>query len=104
MTWTLIIVLSLVTFAARLSFIAFSSLHTMPPWMKQALQYVPAAAFAAIVAPQLFLHDNALITTLLDPRPMAAVVTVVVMVLVGNLTVAMGAGMGALWLLQWLLG
>ena len=104
MSWTMIIVLSLVTFAARLSFVAFSSMHNMPNWMKQTLQYVPAAAFATIVAPQLFLHNGVLITTLLDPRVIAAVVTTIVTIWVSNLTVAMAAGMGMLWLLQWLLG
>jgi branched-subunit amino acid transport protein len=104
MSWTLIIILSLVTFAARLSFIAFSSMHNMPNWLKQSLQYVPAAAFATIVAPQLLLHNGVVITTLLDPRVIAAVVTALVTIWVSNLTVAMAAGMGTLWLLQWLLG
>lgn len=103
MSWGLIITLSLVTFAARLSFIALSSLHAMPGWMKLALQYVPPAAFATIVMPQLLLHDNVVISSVLEPRLIAAVVSALVTLWLRNLPLALASGMGSLWLMQWLL-
>jgi len=40
----------------------------MPSWLKQGLRYAPLAALAAVVAPEVLMTDDHLITTLRDAR------------------------------------
>ncbi len=40
----------------------------LPAWFREGLRYAPLAALAAIIAPDLFMKDGALIHTLKDAR------------------------------------
>jgi len=52
--WTVIVVGGLATFAVRFSFIhLFGRVDEVPPALRRALAYVPAAVLAALVAPDL---------------------------------------------------
>ncbi len=44
----------------------------LPPWLMNGLRYAPLAALAAIVAPEVFLTNGAVVDTWRDPRLLAA--------------------------------
>ncbi|HEX3061061.1 MAG TPA: AzlD domain-containing protein, partial [Usitatibacter sp.] len=52
-TWLTLLAVAAVTFLLRGSFIVFADPHKFPHALRQALQLVPAAVLAAIVAPGL---------------------------------------------------
>jgi len=49
--WLLIFTVGAITYASRLSFIAFFARRQMPPLLARALQHVPVAMVTAIVVP-----------------------------------------------------
>ena len=52
--WGLIVVIGVVTFSIRLSFIAlFGYLDEIPPQVERVLRFVPAAVLAALVLPSI---------------------------------------------------
>ncbi|MEN9936368.1 MAG: hypothetical protein RLZZ387_2947 [Chloroflexota bacterium] len=53
--WTTMAAMGLVTFLTRLSFIAAWSRISVPPLVRDALSYVPAAVLSAIIAPELLM-------------------------------------------------
>jgi branched-subunit amino acid transport protein len=101
-TWLIIIAVSAVTFLLRASFIVFADPHRFPHFFRQALTFVPPAVLAAIVAPGLLLRDGILDVSLSNERLFAGLVAIVATIFVRNATAAIAAGMGTLWLLQWL--
>lgn len=65
--WGLVLVVGVATFAIRASFVyLFGRIDTVPPRLKRALQFVPPAVFAALVAPSLLVVDGAV-----DAAPVA---------------------------------
>jgi branched-subunit amino acid transport protein len=50
MVWLMILGTAVVTFALRFSFLGTVKPHSLAPSVKEALRFVPAAVFAAIVA------------------------------------------------------
>ena len=51
--WLTILVMGLVTFLTRLSFIMAWGRIEMPEWVRRALRYVPPAVLSAIILPEL---------------------------------------------------
>ncbi len=102
-TWLAIAGVALSTFVLRASFIVFVDPHRFPHWFRQALKFVPPSVLAAIVAPGLFMHGGILDLSPSNPRLLAGLVAIVAAYHVRNATTAIAAGMGTLWLLQWLL-
>jgi branched-subunit amino acid transport protein len=45
----------------------------LPAWLHRGLRYAPLAALAAVVAPEIVLHQGHLVSTWKDPRLFAAV-------------------------------
>ena len=92
--WCMIVATGVVTFTARLSFIAIFARREMPFWLQHALRFVPAAVLIALVAPGLLLTPTgALNITLDNARLIAAFRT-------HSTTWTIVAGMACLWLLQ----
>lgn len=101
--WIAILLVSLVTFLLRASFILFADPHRFPHAFRQALTFVAPSVIAAIVAPGLLLLDGRLDLTLDNPRWIAGAIAIVATILTRSAVVAIVAGMGSLWGLQWLL-
>jgi branched-subunit amino acid transport protein len=58
--WLVVLVAGVGTFALRYSFLAvFERTGSVPPGLRRALRYVPAAVLAALVAPALVLGGDA---------------------------------------------
>jgi branched-subunit amino acid transport protein len=102
--WIAIVLVSVVTFLLRASFILFADPHRFPHGFRQALTFVAPSVMAAIVAPGLLLSQGALSLGLDNPRWVAGAVAIVATILTRSATAAITAGMVSLWGLQWLLG
>jgi branched-subunit amino acid transport protein len=57
----LMLLLTAATFLTRSFFVVLGSAVKLPSWVQHALQYAPATALAAIIAPDLFLTNAAML-------------------------------------------
>lgn len=71
-TWLTIILLTIATILTRgFSFFLFGDAIKLPPKVQHALRYAPAAALAAIVAPDLLLSGGAVSLSWMNPKLVA---------------------------------
>ncbi len=92
------------TYATRLSFIAFVEAERLPPGMRRALRYVPPAVLAALALPDLVFADGSLLLSPANPRLLAGLLAAIVAWRTRNLWLTIGAGMGLFFLLGQILG
>ena len=103
--WLVIVVVGVINYAARLSFIAFFARREMPPLLAEALKHVPAAMLTAIVVPAVvFAAPGHIDFGLANPKFIAAIVAGVVAWHWRNTLLTIGVGMAVLWLVQYLVG
>lgn len=93
--------MALVTFAARYSMIFIMGRWNVPPMLTRALTYVPMAAFAALIAPDLLRLEQMSIVVPLD-RFIAGVAAIFIAAITRNTMITIIVGMGSLWLVQFL--
>lgn len=98
--WLAILLVALVTFLERASFILIFSKWEMPDWFKRALRYVPAAVFPALITPLFLRTDGALDLAVGNLKIWAGLVALLVAWRTKHLLATIVAGMVALWLLQ----
>jgi branched-subunit amino acid transport protein len=72
-TWLTILLLTVATIVTRCTFFLLGHAVKLPPRVQHALRYAPAAALAAIVAPDLVLVNGALQLSVFNPKLMAGV-------------------------------
>jgi branched-subunit amino acid transport protein len=102
--WAVILVVGLLNYLSRLSFIALFARVEMPPVLARALRFVPAAMLTAIVVPALvFPTPGVLALAPGNPKILAALVAAGVAWKFRSVTATMIAGMVALWVAKWLL-
>jgi branched-subunit amino acid transport protein len=102
--WIVILGVGASTFLLRASFIVFADPQRFPHFFRQALAFVPPAVLAAIVVPGLLLVEGRIDLTLANPRWIAGAIAIAAAARTRQSFAAIGAGMAALWLLQWALG
>ena len=101
--WGVIVVIGVLTYAIRLSFIAlFGRLDEIPPGLERALRYVPAAVLAALVLPAFVTVQPGSGGLALD-KLLAGGVAGAVAWRTENVFATMAAGMGTLWFVRFLL-
>jgi len=101
--WIVMIVLGLLTFAIRLSFIALLERIKLPPTFQRALRFVPIAVLSAIIAPELGYYNNLLAISPTNPRLLAGIVATLVAFWTKNVVWTLLAGMAVFWVLRiWL--
>lgn len=101
--WIVMIVLGLLTFATRLSFIALLERIKLPVTFQRALRFVPIAVLSAIISPELARYNNALALTPTNPRLLAGIVATLVAFWTKNVFWTLLAGMAVFWILRlWL--
>lgn len=103
MNWIAVIIAGLLTYASRMSFIAFGDRVTLPPIVESALRYVGPAAFAAISIPIVLGGDVFADFSADIPRIIAATLACAVVWKSRNIPLSLLTGMGTLWLLIWVL-
>ncbi len=101
--WLLIVVVSAVTFAMRIAFIATLKPHAVPPAVREVLAYVAPAVLAAIVVPPVLIRGGALEAGLDNPRLVAAAAAFAIAWFTRSVVGSIVGGMGTLWAMQWLL-
>lgn len=102
--WLVIVVAGIVTFALRLSFIAFLGRVELGPLPRRALGLLPAAALAALVAPAVFYQGETLDVSLGNEQLLAAAVAALVAWRTRNTLLTLASGMLALYLFGYILG
>ena len=60
--------LAVITVITRAFFMLPEQELPLPDWLRRGLKYAPLAALTAVIAPELFMHQGALISTLADAR------------------------------------
>ncbi|MFB6103030.1 MAG: AzlD domain-containing protein [Haloplanus sp.] len=96
--WAVVLLVGLLTFAIRYSFIyLLGRVDGVPPRVEHALRYVPAAVLAALVAPAFVDPGPTVTATLLDGRLLAGVVAAAVAWATENMFATLAAGMLTLW-------
>ena len=92
--WLVIVAIAIGGFALRAVFILVPILpRNLPPRLSLVLQMVPAAAFAALVAPSLFLEDGQF--EVVSPATLAGAVALLVSLRWKNLAVVIVCGLVA---------
>ncbi len=66
--WLTIAGLTVVSVIARGFFLLSDRPLPMPGWAREALRVAPLAALVAVIAPEVFMKDGALLSTWMDPR------------------------------------
>jgi len=98
--WLVVIVAGAVTFLIRLSFISLLAGWQMPPLLRRALAFVPAAVLSAIVFPELLLRDGVIALDGANHRLFAGLLAIAVAWRFRKTMPTIAVGMGVLWLLQ----
>ena len=103
--WIVILVVGALNFLSRLSFIAVFARVEIPPLVRRALRFVPAAMLSAIVVPAVvFAAPATLHLSYANPKLAAALAAAVIAWRTKSATATMAGGMVSLWVAQWLLG
>ena len=102
--WVLIAGLGIVAFFARALFILPGSRLQLPPTVERVLRYAPAAALAAIIAPDLFRVDGVVQASFDNPRFIAGIIAIVVAAWTRHMLLTIACGMAALVLLNVIMG
>ncbi|MEJ2599254.1 MAG: AzlD domain-containing protein [Anaerolineales bacterium] len=98
--WVIMILAGIFTYLIRSSFIQLFSHLLIPPRLKSALQYVPAAVLSAIIFPELLMPGGTLDLTLDNSRLVAGVLALIVAWKTRSVVWTILSGMLALLLLQ----
>lgn len=98
--WLVILGMALVTYPVRLSVIALLGESALPASLNRALRYVPPAALAAIVFPELLMPRGALDISPANFRLVAGLAAALVAWRTRRTLLPIGVGMALLWLLQ----
>jgi branched-subunit amino acid transport protein len=98
--WLTFFLLALATTLPRASFIVLGNRVTLPSRVRRALRYAPAAALAAVLAPDLLVSND--VVSFLNPRLGAGLVVLAVASRWRNPFLPFIAGMGSLWVFQYL--
>jgi branched-subunit amino acid transport protein len=103
--WLLIFAVGAITYATRLSFIAFFARRDVPPLLAEALKHVPVAMLTAIVVPAVVFMPLGMLR--IDPgnaKLIAALVAGGVAWWRQSAVLTIAVGMSVLWLLRYVLG
>lgn len=101
--WLLVIGMGVITYAIRLSMIAFFAGRTVPPTLSRALRFVPAAVLSALVTPALLRPMGPFDLSPGNTRLLAGMIAGVVAWRTKSTLLTIAVGLAALWLLQWAL-
>jgi len=97
-----IVIIGVLTYFMRVAFIGPSRL-SLPPAFERALRFVPPAALAALVVPDMVGHNGALVLSLANPRLIAGLVAVVIAWRTRRVALTLIVGMAVFWTLTALL-
>ena len=95
--------MAVVTYVTRIGMIAILGRWQVAPLARRALHYVPIAAFAAIIAPELTERAGHLAIASDNVRLLAGIAAIIVAALTRKILWTIVVGMGVMWIAQYLL-
>ena len=98
--WLVMIIIGVITFLTRLSFIALQDKLQMPAIISRSLKYVPTAVLTAIIVPEILLTSGSLDISFGNARLFAGILAGLVAWRTKNVFLTILVGMLALWLVQ----
>jgi len=101
--WSVIILMSLVTYIPRALPMLVLSHYGLPKWFTTWLTFVPTAIFGALVFPDIFLANNQLSFSFSNTALWTTVLVAPLALKTKSLGYTIIAGAGVFWLLQQLL-
>ncbi len=101
--WLVMIILGLMTFGLRLSFVLLLERWQPPELVTRALRFVPVAVLTAIFIPEILLRDGSLSVFPLNPRLLAGVAAILIAWKTKSALWTISAGMAIFWLATWLI-
>ena len=105
MIWMVTLVVGVLNFVSRVSFIAWFARNDMPPLLTRALRHVPAAMLTAIAVPAVaFIAPGTLDLTASNAKLVAALVAGLTAWWWKNTVVTIVVGMTTLWLMRYFVG
>jgi branched-subunit amino acid transport protein len=96
--------MALVTFAARYPVLAFFGRLNPPPYVLQALKFVPPAVLTALIVPSVLLPEGKLAVQPQNAFLVAGVLAALIAWRTRNLLLTIVLGMAAFWLWRALIG
>jgi branched-subunit amino acid transport protein len=94
----LVLGMALVTYTTRYSMIVILGRWQVPRTVTLALTFVPVAAFAALIAPEILLRQGEI--ALVNARFFAGIAAILVAALTRHILLTIAVGMGTLWIVQ----
>lgn len=101
--WITLLIIGLLTFGIRLSFIGFLGRARIAPLLQRALRFVPVAVLSALIAPALLFANNTLNPPFGNARLLAGLLAILVAWRTKNVLLTIVIGMACLLILQALL-
>ena len=101
--WLTMIIAGLLTYGIRLSFIVLFGNGEISEPIRRGLRFVPPAVLTAIIFPELLYPIGSQEISLLNTRLIAGILAIVVAWRTKSVMLTILAGMGILWVLEWLL-
>jgi branched-subunit amino acid transport protein len=101
--WVVMIILGLLTFGFRLSFILLLDRWQPPELVTRALRFVPVAVLTAIFIPEILMRDGGLTFLPLNPRLFAGVAAILIAWKTKSALWTISAGMAIFWFTTWLI-
>jgi branched chain amino acid efflux pump len=99
--WLTIVAMGTITFALRLSFIAFLGRVKLPASVRRGLDFVPPAVFAGLIFPDLLRNTmTAPLSLPMEARLIAGIAAVIIAWRTKNVLLTIGVGFAVLFLLQ----
>ena len=92
--WAVIILLTVATVIDRSAFWVIGHHINLPRRVQEALRYAPSCALAAIVAPDFFINDGQLVTSLHNPKLIAGIAAAVFYLWKKDMLLTIMFGMG----------
>lgn len=98
--WWVIAAGALVTIILRYTFIGLEGKINLPPLIRRALRFVPAAVLPTLIVPAVLLPEGVLAVSVSNYRLLAALVAGLVAWRTRNIILTLAVALGALYLLQ----
>lgn len=98
--WLTIILMGVISYGVRVSFIALSGRFDLPIVIRRALNYAPSAVLFALIVPAILVRNQALAIAIGNERIWAALVAAVVAWWTRNTLLTIAVGMATMWLLR----
>jgi len=103
MLWGLFFVAGAGTFLTRISFIHILGNKKLPQVLSRLLRFVPPAVLSALILPAIVAPDGNLNFSIENGRIAGMLVAAMVAMYTRNTIGIIGAGMGVLWMHQWIM-